>query len=83
MRIITATLFLCLQASLAFADDISPWFGSADQQPFRIEASTAETIATDQTATNSTEPAPCEIAGCPIDGKTANTTEGPAALSQN
>jgi hypothetical protein len=83
MRIITATVFLCLQATLASAEDISPWFGSADQKPFRIEISTADTKATDQTATNSTEPAPCEIAGCPKHGKTANTTLGPAELSQN
>jgi hypothetical protein len=83
MRTITATLFLCLQASLACADDISPWFGSADQQPFRVDATTINATPTDQTTTNSTEPAPCEIAGCPEDGKTANTTGDQGGLSQN
>jgi hypothetical protein len=83
MRIITATLILCLQGSMAFADDLSPWFGSADQKPFRIDATETGNTTTDQTATNSTAPAPCQIAGCPNDGKTAITTEGQAGLSQN
>jgi hypothetical protein len=83
MRMITAVTCLCLQATLAFADDISPWFGSADQKPFRIEISATDAIKADQTATNSTTAPVCEIAGCPKDGKTANTTEGQAGLSQN
>jgi hypothetical protein len=87
MRICALTLCLCLQATAAFADDISPWFGSADQKPFRIDLATTDTSPSDLTATNSTEPpnqkAACEIAGCPKDVKTVNTTEGQTGLSQN
>jgi hypothetical protein len=83
MRIFTATLFLCLQASLACADDLSPWFGSADQKPFRIDVTETGATPAEQTATNSTKPADCKIAGCPDDDKTANATEGLAGLSQN
>jgi hypothetical protein len=83
MRTITSALFLCLQVSLVYAEDISPWFGSADQKPFRLETNMAEALSTDQTTTNSTEPAPCEIAGCPKDGKTAITTGDQGGLSQN
>lgn len=83
MRIATATLFLCLQAALASAEDISPWFGSADQKPFRIDVTSTGAVQTDQTPTNSTEPSVCNIAGCPKDGETAIITKGPATLSQN
>ena len=83
MRTIAATLFFCLQVSLAWADDFSPWFGSSGQQPFRIDVTATGTTPTDQTATNSTAPPDCKIAGCPNDGKTVNTTEGQAGLSQN
>ena len=83
MRIVTVTLFMCLQASLASAEDLSPWFGAANQKPFRIDASAMEPAMADQTTTNSTEPPACDIADCPKHDNTATTTEGQAGLSQN
>jgi hypothetical protein len=83
MRVVTAVLCLCLQATWASAEDLSPWFGSADQKPFRIDVTETGATPAEQTATNSTEPADCKIAGCPNDVKTVNATEGQAGLSQN
>jgi hypothetical protein len=83
MRIVTATLFLCLQASLAGAEDLSPWFGGNGQKPFRIEAIAMEPATADPAPTNSIEPPACDIADCPKHDNTATTTEGQAGLSQN
>ncbi len=87
MRLMILAVVLGLQGatlpSEARADELSPWFGSADQQPFRIDFTASGSTLTDPTLTNSTAKPDCEAVSCPEDGKTAITTKGEDGLSQN
>jgi hypothetical protein len=44
---IRAALFLALFSGPALATNISPWFGSTDQQPFQLDTNTMMAVKSD------------------------------------
>jgi hypothetical protein len=63
-------VLLALLSSPAAAEDLSPWFGSTDQQPFQLSADGSGLDANVDTAsTSAATDAPhlqCSISGCSV-----------------
>lgn len=72
-------------ASTGFADQLSPWLGSADQTPFQLDPVTmvAVTFAADPLHTGTVKPAPCPQAGCEIVPNAATTGRPTNGLPKN
>jgi hypothetical protein len=71
---IQVALFLAVLANPALADEKSPWFGSADQQPFQLEISETVTVssAVDHLQTGSLcQPEACAQPSAPAKSGTA------------
>lgn len=65
IRMMVAALCL-LSGSPAMAAELTPWLGSADQSPFKVDPNTmvAVTFAADPSRTGSLSTAPCPTKGC-------------------
>jgi hypothetical protein len=63
---IRAALSLALLSAPALANDVSPWFGSTDQQPFQLDTNTMMAVKsdTDQMQTGSLSLPDCPSKTC-------------------